>query len=520
MQSKSNTILLIYPTHYKVTGLPVGLASLASNLRRGGFEVLVFDTCFYKDEVKDQESTRASILSTKKIKNENVYWKPKTSDLKEDIIALINKSRPIVVGITVLENTFRLSLEIINHIKECINDLIVVAGGIFPTLSPDMLINESSIDIVCIGEGEKSIVNLCNKIKNNEDLSSVEGFWVKKNGTVNKNKSLGLTDINKNPFPDFSVFDESLFYKPMQGRLLKMIFIEAARGCALKCPYCDNSKLKEYYADNTFGNYYRYMDINRIIEQIEYQVEKHSPDFIYFTSADFLGTSDRKIEQFVNKYAKIKLPFTFQTRLETITSKRIKALKDVGLFWVRTGVEHGNDAFRRKMLDRKYSNSYVIETVEVLKENNMGASMQNMMGFPFENREMIFDTINLNRKMYQIYKKLQFNIYIFTPFRSTALYGLCKEENLLPKDDSFVNDNGPMDGETPLAFPGSYKKELKGLWRTFNLYVKLPEEYDAQIRIAERDDEEGRKMFNYLSGVMSDCEYEIEFDNYDNVECL
>jgi len=77
-----------------------------------------------------------------------------------------------------------------------------------------------------------------------------------------------------------------------------------------------------------------------------------------------------------------------------------------------------------------------------------------------------------------------------------------------------------MDGETPLAFPDSYKKELKGLWRTFNLYVKLPEEYDAQIRIAERDDEEGRKMFNYLSGVMSDYEYEIEFDNYDNVESL
>jgi len=93
---------------------------------------------------------------------------------------------------------------------------------------------------------------------------------------------------------------------------------------------------------------------------------------------------------------------------------------------------------------------------------------------------------------------------MFIPYRSCTLYELCKENGLIPDDYRFFNDKGAHDGETPLKFHDSYRMELKGLWKTFNLHVKLPKEYDAQLRIAELDNEEGHEMYRYLSSLIVD----------------
>jgi len=357
MKTKAATVLLIYPTFYRITGYPIGLGSICSVLKNEGYEVRVFDTCFYKEVDRDQEELRASILSTKRIETGEQFWRDNLNNPKEDLVALIEELQPIVAGITVSENTFMQSVELTKHIKKYYKDLIIVAGGVFPTLSPDIFINETSIDIVCIGEGELSFLELCNKINSNNDFRYTDGFWVKRAGEIYKNKPSQLPDVNRTPFPDFSAFDERLSYKPMQGKIRKMIFAEASRGCAFQCSYCENSKLKKFYANNSCGRYYRRTDMDCFLEQIKYQIERYSPEFLYITSEDFLAINDKQFDLFINGYSKIKMPFFFQTRFKIINDKRIKALLDVGLFWLSTGIEHGNEAFRRKVLNRTYSNT-------------------------------------------------------------------------------------------------------------------------------------------------------------------
>ena len=46
------------------------------------------------------------------------------------------------------------------------NNIPVIAGGVFPTFAPEICIKYDLIDLVCVGEGENALIDLCNKIEN------------------------------------------------------------------------------------------------------------------------------------------------------------------------------------------------------------------------------------------------------------------------------------------------------------------------------------------------------------------
>jgi radical SAM superfamily enzyme YgiQ (UPF0313 family) len=506
MTQNENKVLLIYPALFKVTGLPIGITSLSAVLKKSGYQVKVFDTAFYDlSNQQDGDNIRADRLMSKRIVNEEKYWKVKTTDIKKDLIETINEYKPKIVGISILEPNYEIGLMLTRLIKQHFKDIIIIAGGVFPTLSPEIVIEESSIDIVCLGEGETPLLELCSRISHGNDYHDIAGLWTKNKGQVHKNNPGILHDINALPDPDFSVFDEGFFYKPMQGKLYKMINIETSRGCPFSCTFCAAPKLKEFFIRNDVGNYYRNMKMERIIEQMYSQIENHSPEFIYFSSETFLAMNKKDFKMFIEEYRKIRIPFWFQTRFETLTEEHIKALKEVGMFWLTLGVEHGNEKFRKNILKRTCSNKTIFKGITALNKYDFGASLNNMMGFPFENRELIFDTIKLNKELFKMNKKLEFSVFMLVPYRGSELYNVCKQNGLI--SDQAYSSSGNLNNESVLNFSKEYKRELKGLIKTFNLYVRLPEKYYPQIKVAERTDEEGNAMFNHLSQLLEEGTY-------------
>ena len=73
-------------------------------------------------------------------------------------------------------------------------------------------------------------------------------YFKEKDGLINKTASQPLIDLNDYE-PDFSLFDEKRFYRPMGGRIFKTIPIETYRGCPYKCTFCNspmhNTKVKD-----------------------------------------------------------------------------------------------------------------------------------------------------------------------------------------------------------------------------------------------------------------------------------
>ena len=146
-------------------------------------------------------------------------------------------------------------------------------------------------------------------------------------------------------------------------------------------------------------NFYRKKRMDLVHKELKHFKDVHKVEYMYFWADTFLGMSKKELDQFCEVYSDIKLPFWMQTRPETITDYNISKLAKVGLHRISFGVEHGNEEFRAKILDRRWKNKDIIEKLKIPKKYNVAFSVNNITGFPTETKKLAFDTIELNRKI-------------------------------------------------------------------------------------------------------------------------
>jgi len=232
------------------------------------------------------------------------------------------------------------------------------------------------------------------------------------------------------------------------------------------------------------------------MRELKDKKEKFGLQYLYLVAENFLQMTNERFDQFIEGYKDIRLPFWIETRPETVDLERIKKIKEVGCEGLSIGVEHGNDNFRRTMLNRYVTNDKMIHAFDIARQSGIRVCANNIIGFPDETRELVFDTINLNREL----QPDNAITNIFCAYRGTRLWQYCLDKGYVKKN-RFAGD---YRSEASLDMPQLSGTEIKGLQRTFPLYVKLPKEMWPEIRIAERFDEAGNAAFSKLSKVYTE----------------
>lgn len=488
-------VLFIYPNTEMATLVPINLSLLSSCLKQNGFSVELFDTTYYHWEEINFERKKVELLQLRPFSYEEKGVHYKTSDMYRDLAEKVRAYKPHLIGITLVEDTYELGASLLESIRDF--DIPVIAGGVFVTFSPEEVIANPDVDMICMGEGEDALVELCQKMQSGQEYVSTQNLWLKKDGVVHKNPLRKLVDVNELPFIDYDIFDRKRLYRPMQGKIYTMIHVEIDRGCPFDCTYCEAPHLRRLFKEMGCGTYHRQKNVKRVIEEMSHLVQKYNPDYINFNSESFLAKPSSELEVFAAEYkSRIGLPFWCQMRPETVTRKKVRLLKEMGCQNMQFGIEHGNEAFRARVLNRRASNKQLLDGLKIVEESGIAYTVNNIIGFPDETRELVFDTINLNRQI----KPATMNVYMFTPYRGTRLYQYCIEKGYLSSEDKV---HQLLDGAMLKMETISYQ-ELKGLQRTFPLYATFPEAMFDAIRVAERFDEEGNRMFQQLKQVFYD----------------
>lgn len=490
MSKSSFRVLFIYYNPRKMSLLPPSIALFSKLLKSSNVEVALFDTSLYNNAQEDSDAIEEKNLTVKPFSDSlSKKIKYKQTDPFRDLENLTNEFSPDLLAATCTESTFEGTVNLLKYIRH--HRIPTIIGGVFPTFAPEIAISYPEIDMICIGEGERAIVELVQKMREKEDYSHVSNLWVKqKDEQIIKNPLVPLVNLDDNPLLDMGIFEEARFYRSMGGEIYKMFPVETHRGCVYSCGFCNSPLQNKMYKGKTNQIFFRDKSIPKVHEEISYY-QSLSAEYLFFWADNFFAYPQKEIDEFCEMYADFKFPFYCQSHPETLSIEKVKRLKAVGMQRIGIGIEHGNEKFRREVVNRNYSNKMLIDKLRLLTELAVEYSVNNIIGFPDETPELVMDTVELNRR----HSASDISCSIFTPFHGTPLRKLAVERGYL-KDEKLL---APSNAEaSALQMPQFMPEQILGKRRTFNMYIKFPKERWQEISLAEEMSPKGDAIWERL----------------------
>jgi radical SAM superfamily enzyme YgiQ (UPF0313 family) len=484
-------VLIVYPNLPLMLVPALAIGIFTKILNKKGYQVDLFETTGYLPQDSNENSSPENRVKYSQARDFNYERDlgiiPMYGDMKEDFREKVIEFKPDFMIFTVVEDAFLQALSLL----EAVGDLNVphLIGGVFPTAAPDRCMEFPAIKMIGLGEGENIILATAEAIRLGKSLKNIPGTWYRDDqDTIHKSPRGPLVDINDYS-PDFSLIDDRRFYRPMGGRVFRTMPIETYRGCPFTCTFCNSPMQTSQSKSSGQGNFLRRKGITELRDELREVVEKYKPEFLYFIDDSFLSRPRSEIFEFCDMYSEFALPFWFNTRPENCTEEVMKRINEAGAYRISFGLECGNEEYRRKVLLRQVSNKKIIERFDIIANSGIAFSVNLIIGFPGETRELIMDTVELVRSL-SGFDTL--TVSIFTPYHGTRLRNVAVRNGWLDPKTITVHTTSNSLLDMPPPYLSSV--DIDGLMRVVPLYCYFPKSEWKTLRRAETDDDEGNKI--------------------------
>lgn len=498
---KDFKVLIVYPNLPLMLVPGIAIALFTRIFKDQGYQVDLFDTTHYDTDETNYSETRinysenrVNLLNARQFDVEKDLGITKKTNMLGDFRQAVETFMPDFMIYSVVEDTFLQTLSMLRAIEDL--KIPHLVGGVFPTMVPAVCIGYPEITLIGPGEGEQTVVAAAEAVRKGESLDGIPGTWFKAdNGEIRKYPQRPLVTIDE-IIPDFSLFDESRFIRPMGGRIFKMIPVESYRGCPYACTYCNSPSQRAFATENALGNFMRRKSLDNLRNELRSYVEKYDPDFFFFVDDSFLARPRQEILDFCDMYEEFKLPFYFNTRAENCDPEILTRLKEINCYRMAFGIEAGNEQYRNTVLRRKIKNDEIIKRFKWIAESGIAFSLNIILGLPGETRELAMDSVELIRAI-QGYDTL--TSFIFTPYHGTTLRQVAVKNGWLDPDTITKHNTSRSLLEMPPPYLNA--DDIDGLLMTFPLYCYFPKSEWENIRRAEFNDAEGLKVRKHYSDI-------------------
>jgi len=339
----------------------------------------------------------------------------------EEFRRTIRNLNPSIIGYSFTSPQLKF-LEKYSKAASDLPGILQIAGGVGATVSPEAVLLRTSVDGLVIGEGEIPLDLLLTARREHGNIYETQGFCWRVKGELRKNAiPQFVSDLDKLEFPDYGLFDHDVIFSV--GTHLSVI---VSRGCPYSCNYCSNPVLRGVYPSR--HGYCRVNSVEYSIKLLEHLIREFPKAEGFGFEDDLLISRKKWFLDFADEYRRrIRLPYRINVRAEDVDEEIVEALEKSGCFQTLLGVESGNEDFRKEILNRHHSNSELISKAKLIRKAGIKIFSFNIVGFPFEERRHLRDTLKMNRQI----KPDDGVCTFFYPLPGTKLYEICRKEGLL-----------------------------------------------------------------------------------------
>ncbi|MGD2247007.1 MAG: radical SAM protein [Candidatus Methanofastidiosia archaeon] len=281
-----------------------------------------------------------------------------------------------VLGISAISSDMPTALGAISRLKEEHPEKIVILGGAGPTDIPINLLENFPVDIVVVGEGEETILEVMQALDGEKDLSQVEGIAYRENSHVISNpRRKRIQDLDSLPFPAYHKinFED---YNYVGG-------VMTTRGCPYMCTFCS--------AHSVWERKITKRSVENIVKELQILEEKKVQRMFFYD--DTFVLDPKRVITFTEKVNEegIDIPWICYGRVNLMTSELFEAMSKNGCKEILYGIESGSNSVLQK-INKKFT---IEQASKIVKKTTQYTDVETsyIWGYPFETLEDFYDTL-------------------------------------------------------------------------------------------------------------------------------
>jgi anaerobic magnesium-protoporphyrin IX monomethyl ester cyclase len=325
------------------------------------------------------------------------------SRLLEDVV---REFEPAVVGLSVMTGPcLRDAVEISRTLRGLFPVIKVVWGGIHPTLLYEQVLRENLSDIVVVGEGEETFVEVLEAWQKGAATEGIPGIAYLKEGNVVRTEARAFfSDLNELPDPAWDLV-------PMER--YSFLTLSTSRGCPFRCTFCYNQKMN--------GKRRSEFNAERVVHLVRRLHEEYGAGHVDFLEDNFTAGWGR-VKEFCELMERSELPVTWacEGRISGMTREKLELMKRSGCRGIRFGVESGSSKILT-FLKKDITPEMIGRVIREGRDVGLFTSIYLINGIPGETREDRKKSIEL------LYRDKPDNVDVTTyrPYPGTELYDTC-----------------------------------------------------------------------------------------------
>jgi anaerobic magnesium-protoporphyrin IX monomethyl ester cyclase len=422
------------------------------------------------------------------IPNLDIYYIEARHSRREHL-SLVETIAPCVYGLSFASPFAGISLQLMDEVKSRCSHTYVVCGGAHPTADPVDVLKSSHADVCCMGEGEKTFVEVVKAVLSGGDFSTVAGIACR---SEDRGMHFGserplIADLDEIPFPAWDLINFDVYPGCRKSRGGVSTAIVASRGCPFNCTFCSNPVwklrrpwLRKRSPENIAGEVELLYD--RGVREIYLRSDEMNPDHDWCISVfDALSALNHP-----------DLHFQCNLRVAPVTSALAESMSRARCWLCHLGVESGSQRVLNGV--RKHITlSQVERACDILKSNNVRVYAFMMLYQAWEEDGVL--QIETTREVFQSMRLIlrlrrkglvdHTSWSLATPYPGSELYQLCVKYDLIRDKKMYhrpvvitphdITTHLPGVSKMSMAFARSLGLLLQGL-----LFISSRESYRKQ----------------------------------------